>query len=328
MAGQASDDPSEKERSAVPPFRHSGALPPSDRSVLMILNPHAGRGRARKQSGTLPRVARDLGWEVELWETDHAGHEVDLARRAVEARWPVVVAVGGDGTVHGVVNGLLSVGFGETVFGHVPIGTGNDFAKTVGLNKARHPDHNLELVLSGAVTDLDLGRVIGEYFVNGFGIGFTAEVVRNTFEYRRIRGFALYFASVLRTFRTFEMPTLDVASLEHEQNGPVMLVEVSIGKTAGGGFKLTPYADPADGLLDVCLIGEVGITYFLRHVHHIMRGTHTELPPVRIYQSARVQVASRGGPLPVHLDGELRFPDATEFVVDIVPGGLRALCAS
>jgi len=263
-----------------------------------------------------------------VWDTAHAGHEVDLAMRAVEGRWPLAVAVGGDGTVHGVVNGLLAAGGTETVFGHVPIGTGNDFAKTVGLNKAGDPGSNLRLVLNGRVKHLDLGRAVGEYFVNGFGIGFTAEVVRNTFEYKRIRGFALYFAAVLRTFRTFQMPRLDVKSLEHRQGGPIMMAEISIGKTAGGGFMLTPDADPTDGLLDVCLIGEVGMTYFLRNVHRIMQGRHTQLPPVTLFQSARVEVGSPDGPVPIHVDGELRFPAETQLVVDIVPTGLRALCAS
>jgi YegS/Rv2252/BmrU family lipid kinase len=213
------------------------------------------------------------------------------------------------------------------VFGHVPIGTGNDFAKTVGLEKAGKPGRNLELILRGEVRELDLGRAVGEYFVNGCGIGFGAEVVRNTFEFKRLRGFALYFGAVLRTFKTFETPRLEVSASEHSQAGPIMMAEVSIGKTAGGGFKLTPDADPTDGLLDICLIGEVGITYFIRNVHRIMRGTHTNLPPVTVFQTAHVEVESLEGAIPVHLDGELRFPQVPRFVVDVEPASLPALCA-
>ena len=269
-----------------------------------------------------------MGWETETWETEQAGHEVELARRAAADGWPLVVAVGGDGTVHGVVNGLLEAGATNTVFGHVPIGTGNDFAKTVGLDKAGRPDGNLERVLGGVVRNLDLGRAAGEYFVNGFGVGFAAEVVKNTFEFKRLRGFALYFAAVLKTFRTFATPRLDVEAAEFHRNGLIMMAEVAIGKTAGGGFKLTPDADAEDGLLDVCVIGEVSLLYYLRNAHRLIRGTHVDLPPVTVFQTRGVQVESLCGLIPVHLDGELRFPEETTFGVGIEPGGLTALCAS
>lgn len=298
------------------------------RKLLFILNPQAGRGRARRQAASLPGTARALGWDAELWETEYAGHEVELARRAATEGWPLVIAVGGDGTVHGVVNGLMQVGRqSDTTLGHVPIGTGNDFAKTVGLDKASFPERNLERVLSGTRRKLDLGTAAGEYFVNGFGIGFGADVVRNTFEFKRLRGFALYFAAVLRTFSTFETPRLEVETAEHSENGLIMMTEVAIGKTAGGGFKLTPDADPADGLLDVCMIGEVSLLYYLRNAHRLMKGTHTELRPVTVFQTTSVQVESLCGRLPVHLDGELRFPTETSFDVRIEPGRLMAQCA-
>jgi YegS/Rv2252/BmrU family lipid kinase len=268
-----------------------------------------------------------MGWEAELWETEFAGHEVELAAQAQDAGWPVVVAIGGDGTVHGVVNGLLRAGPTETLFGHVPIGTGSDFAKTVGLDKSRHPDRNLTSVLGGGVRELDLGKALGEYFVNSFGIGFSAEVARNVLKFKRLRGFPRYFASVLRTFRTFTMPHLDVMASEHRQEGRIMMAEIAIGKTTGGGFKLTPNADPCDGLLDVCLIGEVSLSYFLRHVHHVMKGTHTHLEPVNVFQTDKVTVGSSAGSFPVHLDGELRYAESADIEIEIDAAGLKALCA-
>lgn len=263
-----------------------------------------------------------------MWETEHAGHETELARRAAGQGWPLVVVVGGDGTVHGAVNGLLAAECPTPVFGHVPIGTGNDFAKTVGLDKAHPPEDNLRRILNGVVRRLDLGYALGEYFVNGLGVGFSAEVARNILTFRRLRGFTLYFASVLRTFRTFEMPNLDVAAPERRERGKIMMAEVAIGKTAGGGFKLTPDADPADGLLDVCLISEVGLTYFLRHVRRLMKGTHTDLEPVTVFQTPQVEVTSVDGLIPIHLDGELRYPQTTHLLANIVPQRLSALCAS
>ena len=299
---------------------------PFDKRALFILNPHAGRGRARKLFRSLPETARELGWDFAVRETRHAGHEIELAAEGRADGWPVLVAVGGDGTVHGVANGLLADGPTETVLAHVPIGTGNDFAKTVGLDKARHPAKNLKCIMQGEVQCLDVGRALGEYFVNGLGIGFGAEVARNILEFKRLRGFALYLASVYRTFFSFKAPTLDVSANEHSEHGSILMAEISIGKTAGGGFKLTPQADAQDGLLDVCIIRDIGVLTFLRYLPRVLTGTHTTLPPVTIFQTKHVTVSSECPPV-VHLDGEVRLPDAASITASIEPAALPALCA-
>jgi diacylglycerol kinase (ATP) len=297
-----------------------------DKRALFILNPHAGRGRARRLFRSLPETARQLGWEFAVCETQHGGHELELAAAGRADGWPVLVAVGGDGTVHGVANGLLADGPTNTVLAHVPIGTGNDFAKTVGLNKARHPERNLRLILQGEVKRLDVGCALGEYFVNGLGIGFGAEVARNILEFKRLRGFALYLASVCRTFFSFDSPTLDVSAAEHSEAGSILMTEISIGKTAGGGFKLTPDADAQDGLLDVCVIRDVGVFTFLRCLPRVLKGSHTELPPVTVFQTKQVTVSATAVSV-VHLDGEVRMPDVSSITAQIEPRALATLCA-
>ena len=97
--------------------------------------------------------------------TRHAGEEVDLAAEARGAGWPVVVAAGGDGTVHNVVNGLLKDGPTRVTLGHVPVGSGNDYARALGI-KAGPIHRNLPLVLTGRARRMDVGRVIDEYFVD------------------------------------------------------------------------------------------------------------------------------------------------------------------
>ena len=297
-----------------------------DKRALFILNPHAGRGRARRLFRSLPEIAHELGWDFAVRETRHAGHEIKLAADGKADGWPVVIAVGGDGTVHGAANGLLADGPTETVLAHVPIGTGNDFAKTVGLDKARHPGRNLACILQGQVQRLDVGRALGEYFVNGLGIGFGAEVARNILEFKRLRGFALYLASVYRTFFSFKAPTLDVSAIEHSEHGPILMAEISIGKTAGGGFKLTPQADAQDGLLDVCIIRDIGVLTFLRYLPRVLNGTHTTLPPVTVFQTKHVTVSSEG-PSVVHLDGEVRLPEVASITASVELAALPALCA-
>ncbi len=299
----------------------------TNKHALVILNPHAGRGRARKLEDRLRSAIRAHNWDADIRLTQHAGHEVALAASAREQQWPVVIAVGGDGTAHGVANGLLADGPTETILGHVPVGTGNDFAKTIGL-KPGPLERNLARVLGGQVKSLDVGRALGEYFINGLGVGFGAEVVRQTLKLERLRGFPLYLAAVYRTFASFTAPWLEVTSVEHSESGRLMMLEVSIGTTAGGGFRLTPDARPDDGLFDACIIRELGWIRFLRYIPRVMRGTHTGLPPVTIFQTPRVRVTGTSGPMALHLDGELRFAGEPTVEAEILPQGLRALCVA
>lgn len=299
-----------------------------EKRAAFIVNPHAGRGRARKLAAPLPAIARSLGWSVDVHETKNPGDEQQLAAAAKAQGWPVIIAIGGDGTVHGAANGILKEGKAGVTFGHVPIGTGNDFAGTVGLNKAHSPEKNLRLILSGHVRHLDVGRALDEYFVNGLGFGFGADVVRKTLEIDRLSGFPLYLVAVFRTFATFKAPQLRVESSDGSEHGRLLMVEIAIGKTAGGGFRLTPDADPQDGKLDVCVIRNVGWPTFLRYLPKVLRGTHTNLPPVRIFQTDRATVQLPSESVPLHIDGELRYSTTRLVQADIVPGLLPTLCAT
>lgn len=298
-----------------------------NKRAFILVNPEAGHGRARKAAAQLPRVARELGWEVEQRETLGMGHEVELAAEAGRKGWPLVIAVGGDGTVHGTVNGLLGEGLPTVVLGHVPVGTGNDFAKTVGLDKRHTPEQNLRRILDGRLRHFDAGRAVGEYFINSIGVGFAAETAMNLMKYKRLGGFASYVVAVYRTFFAYEAPELAVRTSTFYERGKILMVEVTLGKTTGGGFMVSPDADPFDGLLDVCLIRQVSTPTFLRYLPRVIRGTHVGLPPIEILQSERVEVEAFAGPTIVHLDGELRFAETGSIVIEILPGKVPVLCA-
>ncbi len=295
--------------------------------ACIIHNPEAGRGQGRGLEPLLSAAAQREGWDVEIRATRRAGDEVALAAAAHDEGWPVVIASGGDGTVHGVANGLLRRGGTDVVLGHVPVGSGNDYARVVGIAKGPVA-RTLPVVLRGVERRLDVGRVLGEYFVNSMGVGFGAEVVRQALGIRRLRAFPLYLAAACMAFARFRAPELSVSTREHRAEARLTLLEIGIGRTAGGGFRLTPDAQPDDGLFDVCLIREVGLWKFLRYLPRVIRGTHGGLPPVSMFRTARLSVRRVGGPLALHLDGELRMPPTDRVEIEVVPGRLRVLCAS
>lgn len=307
---------------APPPIiRH----PPTAQRAVLVLNPTAGHGRAACYETRLHDAATKLGWEIDVRRSERPGHEVILASAARNEGWPVVVAVGGDGTAHGVANGLLVDGPTSTILAHVAAGSGNDFARAIGMPRGS-PERGLAAALGGTARRLDVGRALGEYFVNGFGVGFGAQVVRETLRFPRLRGLALYAAAAVRAFAAFRAPELTVESEQHSARGRFLMVEVGNGPTGGGGFRLTPNARPDDGLLDACVIREVGAWRFVRSLPSVVRGTHGRLPPVTLFETRRMLVGGVGGPVAVHLDGELRHPTARAIEVDIEPGALNVLC--
>jgi diacylglycerol kinase (ATP) len=301
-------------------------------STLVILNPWSGRGRGAAARGQVEQGLRESGLPFDIAETTGPGHAVGLAREASRAGTSRILVAGGDGAIHEAVNGLVNEpaapdGATRPALGVIPLGTGNDFAKLVGVYKLPPRVAALRMMRASETT-FDVGRCGTEHFDNIMGVGFDAETVRHADRIKRLRGLAVYLAAIYRTFLSFRAPHLDVASQEHKESGPMMMVSACIGVSGGGSFYLAPQADPQDGLLDVCLIRKVGLMTFLKSVPKVMKGTHTSLDEVTLYRTKSVTIRSAdGAPLVLQLDGELRELGQTEVTITIQPRRLRVLVA-
>lgn len=297
---------------------------PIDR-FYVILNPAAGRGAAARVRGVVEREMARAGASITLVETTRRGHAAQLAEAAAREGWPAVVAVGGDGTVHEVVNGLMRAADGgaSVPLGIVGVGSGNDFAKLAGV------PHDAAAAVRGMTSSepraVDVGRVGTEWFTNGVGIGLDAQVAIEVDRRRRFRGLAMYLsalAGVLRTFRPPHMTVeLDGRKVSDE---PMTLVTIGNGGRHGGGFWICPDARIDDGVLDVCACTGLGTLGILRFLPQVMRGTHTGAHCVTMLRGTRVRVTSPD-PLPVHADGEIIADDAHEVDIELFPGRLRVL---
>ena len=295
-----------------------------------MLNPAAGRGAAARALDPIAREFHHQGWSVGVERTERPGHGAELAARAVQAGAQRIVAVGGDGTVHDVANGLLRHGLGgrggDVALGVVPIGSGNDFAKLVGVYR-HSPVRAVRRLVTAQTARFDAGLVCDEYFVNSVGFGFGPEVVRVRNAMPGLSGFASYFVPVLRAFARFRPPRLEVRARGFAETGNMMMVEVCNGTTAGGSYRFAPDAQPGDGRLDVCLVRRVSLLRFLMAVPRVMRGTHATMREVALFQTREVAIRSLDGPLLLHVDGELREPDARECTVRVEPGRLKVMVA-
>ena len=285
----------------------------------------AGNGAARQAEEPVVRAFRAHGWSADLVRTNGPGHGAQLAEQAVLAGAHHIIAVGGDGTVHDVANGMLRHN-AATTLGVIPVGTGNDFAKLVGMY--RHaPVRAVARLVSARAERFDVGRVGDEYFVNSMGFGFGPEVVRLRNESSTRSRWLQYLTPVPRAFAGFRAPLFEVRAAEHQERGYMMMVEVCNGGTAGGVYRFAPAADPADGYLDVCVVRRVSPPRFLMAIPRVIRGTHGSMKEVTLFQTRAVTVRAPDVPLLMHLDGELRSPGGHECAVSVVAGRLNVLVA-
>ena len=288
---------------------------------LVILNPVAGRGRVRREWPRAAQALRAAGVTFDLAESRQPGEAVSLAGRAAHD-YDLVIAAGGDGTVHEVVNGLLRAGSGAAL-GVLPLGSGDDFAKMLPLRDA------VERIAHGQPRAFDAGRITaGEirYFANGMDIGFGAHAARNVRRVPRpFTGLGAYLGALAMTLVRY--PKLEV-SLQLDGGEAftqtTAMTAVMNGRAFGGSFHVCPEARADDGELDLLIADGVGRLEILGLVPRIMRGAHGGDPRLRLVRAKRVVLESEA-PLLVEADGEIAFEDARRLEIEVLPGALRVL---
>jgi YegS/Rv2252/BmrU family lipid kinase len=259
-------------------------------------------------------------------ETERPGHAIALTEEAARDGAEAVVAVGGDGTVNEVVNGLLRVPEARRpAFGVVPDGTGNDYGFLLGLRPG-DLDGAARAIAAGRTHVLDAGEVNGRFFANGVGLGFDGAVAEAAARVRYLKGFPAYLWSVVNVLRSWENFTLTLTADGRAIEGRAFLAAVANGPRSGGGFLLAPQAKADDGLFDVCRLGDLGRLEALRHLPKALDGSHVGLPWVTILRAREVVLAS-DRPLTAHVDGNLvtgaAHPEPLRF--RILPRALRVL---
>ncbi len=283
--------------------------------ALVLVNPAAGRGHTRRTLERVRRLCAELGADVE--DTASVEDAQQRARQAAEAGCARVIAVGGDGTAHYVLNALAGTG---TALGLIPIGSGNDLARNLGL--PRDAEAAARLALTGPVRRVDLARVAGRWYacVASFGLDSHANRIAN--QHTRLRGTAIYIYAMLRTLFEWHMPQVNITSDGGEFRGPMMLAAVANAASYGGGMRIAPRASMADGLLDLCLVRDMSRLKLLRCFPEVFSGKHLRHPEVTYFQATRVRVEA-DRPLDIFADGE--FVGHTPADVELHPGALRVV---
>jgi YegS/Rv2252/BmrU family lipid kinase len=295
----------------------------SDASMLLIVNPAAQHGVTETLVPVIERLLQSTPHDTVM--TTSIGHAVELAEKA--EGYDTIVAVGGDGTVHEVLNGIMRRPENDRpALGLIPTGSGNDTRRTLGV-----PTDVADAVLAlgtGIRKRFDVGVCNGLYFNNSFAAGLDARVTAKAVEYKvttHRSGLWLYFTALMHVlFHEFYSHKVRVTWEDKPAvDTELLIVAATIGSTYGGGFFITPDAVPDDGLLEICTIDPLSLPEALWRLPFVVMGKHTRMKPVHMARHASFVLES-DDPMPAQIDGEVlvdrRFevsvlPQAVEYLV-------------
>jgi diacylglycerol kinase (ATP) len=292
---------------------------------LVILNPAANRGKMHRHRAIVRSSAERE--QAEYVETTRQGEAKELAMRAAnEAR--SLIIVGGDGSVHEVINGILS-SEKRVPLGIVGAGSGNDFAWNT-LKLPQDPAAAIERAFNGKIVEVDAGLVNDCYFVNSFSIGLDADIAVAANHMKNVplmSGARLYYTTTLKQllFGYRRCPWLSFKLVDgdettHEmQTKRFVLMAVTNGPTYGAGFRINPTADCADGLFDICTIDYTPLLRALRLLPVVKRGEHKGLPEVTFYRAKSVSIECHSS-VNMQIDGETSH--SRSYIVENLPAAL------
>lgn len=301
------------------------------RRTLFIVNPAAGAGRGHARWRQVERQLRLQSDSPEVRILSQAG-EARVLAGGVADKYDRLIAVGGDGTISEVADGILAAPAHGCLLGVIPVGTGNDVAQTLGIQNVsdalvalnRNASRRIDVI---EVNCLAKDRPLKRHALLFAGAGILGAVLRNTTPLtKRLFGRKwAYRAGLLRALRHYRSPQMRIVCDGQASNGTRLFLGVSNGEQAGGGMRIAPGARLDDGLLNVNLVGEVGRWEALKQLRRLGLGRHTTHPMVRYFTARHVTVESN--PVEeVASDGELIGHTPASFVVK--PGALRVLSAA
>lgn len=298
--------------------------------ICLIVNPAAGSGHLQKMVNKAGNHLAQMGCTVKQVETAGAGDAIRLARQAADESFDVAVAIGGDGTINEVCNGLVGT---ETALGILPAGTGNVYAADIGIPIwwPLNPDAILkaaEIITTGQRRRIDLGRTYladgsSRYFLMWCGIGLDAAIsqARQPTPMRSLGYVGWALASLMVIF-DFMGTRAQISLDEHDLSKRILAAVVSNGQLYGRVWRLAAQARMDDGLLDVAILSGHAWPSTFRHLIGLTFGRHVKDPDFHLYRTTRFSLRARE-PLPVHVDGEII--GTTPVEVEVAPLALNII---
>jgi YegS/Rv2252/BmrU family lipid kinase len=299
----------------------------SPTDICVIYNPSAGRGKSAKR---WPQIQDLLGSRAHFRPTDAAGHAAELAADAAKEGFATIVAAGGDGTVHEVMNGIMNSDRPDVAFSVLPLGSGNDYARALGI--PFDPPGMVQRLFSTTLWPVDVGKVIvdrqrQQYFCNTLGLGLSGAVTYEAKQIRWLRGIPLYgWAALKGIVKHFHSIPIRLSEDDHESSTHLLYLAVALGQAEGGGFVVAPDAKLDDGWFDLLRVTKMNrfqaVTYLPRMALGLLPAN---CETIQRRRAQHLKIISER-PFALHADGELLaspIQGVTECEITILPGCLK-----
>lgn len=298
---------------------------------LVIVNPRSGGGLSEKRwAGVVAPISDGLG-SFDTRFTERPGHARTIAHEEATAGRKLVIALGGDGTISEVADGLVAAG-GKAEFGIIPRGTGGDFRRTLDIENQLYAA--AERVRKSVPRSIDVGRVTyldhdgreaSRHFVNVTSVGFSSVVAERANQTsKRLGGRVSFLSAVVRSLVTYDnaevMVSVDGAEARHMT---LLLAAIGNGRFFGGGMKICPEAMLNDGWFDLVTVGNLSRAGIMANLHRLYSGDHLTMKEVQGTRARQIKVApaDAGAKIPIEIDGET--PGHLPASFELLPGALR-----
>jgi len=284
--------------------------------ICFIVNPRAGTPAGTQTMAQLIEgMVRPAGREYEIVYIQGPGDGARLSREATAKGCDVIAAVGGDGTVNAVAQGLVGT---TAVLAIVPAGSGNGFARTLGIPL----DHRaaLRLLLEPEIIAMDAGTINNRYFFNMAGIGLDAAISKSFEQYSR-RGIGTYFLAGIKTYFAFKAAPVTIHYAGRTAAFEPLVLSIANGPQYGSGAIIAPRARIDDGMLDVCILEKLPAWRAAANVYRLFNGTIERMRGYRSFQTSALTI-ERPEPGLIHVDGEPCVEQA-RLEIEVLPGTLR-----
>lgn len=290
------------------------------KKIRFIANPFSGNTIAPKLPEMVACHFDKNNFKTEIKHTEYGGHATILASEAVEQKFDMVVAVGGDGSINEVARGLIG---SETILGILPAGSGNGFSMHLGIG--RNPEKAMEYLKNGAILEMDTCRVNEIPFVNLAGVGFDANVAKRI-KGSTLRGFKGYLTYSLKEAWDYQMQDFELEIDGKKINRKCFSVAIANAPMYGYGFVVAPSAKLNDGLLEIMILKAASKWRYIFEGWRYLNKSLNDSALSERFAAKRVVIRPKQMPLAVHFDGESVLVEKGELVFVIVEKSLRVMC--
>ena len=291
---------------------------------LVIVNPVAGNGAFKKKWSLIYNELIAQNFEVEVVFTEYKNHAVKIVQTSIKQGFTKFICVGGDGTLHSMVNGVLSLNplnILEIKIGIIAIGTGNDWIKTYSISK----DYKkaIQIIKTENTIKQDIGKITiaknneTVYFNNLAGVGFDGYVVNKVHKFKNL-GFLAYLTGALVSLTSYKKSELEIIFNNTILKGKCLMLLIGLCKFSGGGMQLTKDSNPTDGLFDISYVQKITLLTILSNIKGLFNGNITNHKLVNNYKASSLQIKVLDNTKTyIQADGELI--GSNDFSVSILP---------